>query len=241
MKVNRERDVLVCSNKTRNLNEVLEKLVSKDSKLVANFLVEHASLPRELRTNALRVVLNEYVKIAKELVLSDEFMYRLNWYEKFSEYQLINFWNTLSTNNSDKFDEAAEVLNYKKTFYLLLLMNADAVGFSDSELEALLKLKTPESSNESFKEFMNESDGAFYDYEYNFDGMSYEDFKTSLKKSSTVSDIRNIAEKYDIKVPKRLKKEELVALVVAGLRRQGKYDEDTEAALKKMKLYFYFG
>ena len=72
------------------------------------------------------------------------------------------------------------------------------------------------------------------DYEYNFDGMSYEDFKTNLRKCATVADIRNIAEKYNIKVPKRLKKEELVALVSEGLRRQGKYDETTEAQLKKM-------
>ena len=214
MKVNRESNVLLVSNQERDLNEVLETLASKDSKLVANFLVEKASLPRELRTNALRLVLNEYVKIAKELVLSDEFMYRLNWYEKFSEYQLVNFWNVLVANNSDKFDEVQEALKYKKTFYLLLLMNADQVGFTDNELDELLALSTPENSLESFQEFMSESDGAFYDYDFNFDGMSYEDFKTNLKKSSTVADIRNIAAKYDIKVPKRLKKEELVQIQV---------------------------
>ena len=234
MKVNREDNVLVYSGKSCDLNEVLETLSLKDSKTVSNFLVEKTSLPRELRTNALRLVLNEYVKIAKELVLSDEFMYRLNWYQKFSEFQLVNFWNVLVTKNSDKFDEGVEVLKYKKTFYLLLLLNADKVGFSDKELEQLLALKTPDGEDESFQEFMSESDDAFYDYEYNFDGMSYEDFKTNLKRCATVADIRNIAEKYDIKVPKRLKKEELVAVVAEGLRRQGKYDETTEAQLKKM-------
>ena len=234
MKLNTEENLLVVSNKKRDLNEVLDKLVDKDSKKVAAFLVEKTSLPRELRIGALRLVLNDYVKMAKELVLSDEFMYRLNWYEKFSEYQLVNFWNILESNNSDKFDAETEAIRFKKTFYLLLLMNADAVEFSDKELEALLKLNTPESTVESFKEFMNESDGAFYDYECNFDGMSYEDFKTVLKKCSTVADIRNIASKYGINVPKRLKKEELVALVLEGLRRQGKATDETEAELKKM-------
>ena len=234
MKLKREENLLVVSNKQKDLNEVLDTLVAKDSKKVAQFLVENTSLPRELRIGALRLVLNDYVKLAKELVLSDEFMYRLNWYEKFSEFQLVNFWNVLESSNADKFNAEEEAVRFKKTFYLLLLMNADAVEFSDKELETLLELSTPESTLESFKEFMSESDGAFYDYECNFDGMSYEDFKTVLKKCSTVADIRNIAAKYDINVPKRLKKEELVALVLEGLRRQGKANDETEAQLKKM-------
>ena len=234
MKLKVDENVLVVSNKTMDLNEVLDTLASKDSKKVAAYLVEHASLPREMRMFALRLVLNDYVKMAKDLVLSDEFMYRLNWYEKFSETQLVKFWNVLETSNSEVFNAADEAVRFKKTFYLLLLKNAAVVEFTDKELEELLNLETPESTLESFNEFMNESDGAFFDYECNFDGMSYEDFKTTLKKCSTVADIRNIASKYDINVPKRLKKEELVAIVLEGLRRQGKADENTEAQLKKM-------
>ena len=234
MKLKMEENILVVSHKVRDLEKVLEKLVSKDSKKVAAYLVENASLPRELRISALRLVLNDYVKMAKELVLSDEFMYRLNWYEKFSEYQLVNFWNILATSNANVFDAEKEAVRFKRTFYLLLIMNAEEVGIQDKHIDELMKLKTPESTIESFAEFMSESDGAFYDYEYNFDGMSYEDFKTTLKKCSTVADIRNIAAKYDINVPKRLKKEELVALVLDGLRRQGKVEDDTEAQLKKM-------
>lgn len=234
MKLKMEENILVVSHKVRDLEKVLEKLVSKDSKKVAAYLVENASLPRELRISALRLVLNDYVKMAKELVLSDEFMYRLNWYEKFSEYQLVNFWNILATSNANVFDAEKETVRFKRTFYLLLIMNAEEVGIQDKHIDELMKLKTPESTIESFAEFMSESDGAFYDYEYNFDGMSYEDFKTTLKKCSTVADIRNIAAKYDINVPKRLKKEELVALVLDGLRRQGKVEDDTEAQLKKM-------
>ena len=234
MKLKMEENILVVSHKVRDLEKVLEKLVSKDSKKVAAYLVENASLPRELRISALRLVLNDYVKMAKELVLSDEIMYRLNWYEKFSEYQLVNFWNILATSNANVFDAEKEAVRFKRTFYLLLIMNAEEVGIQDKHIDELMKLKTPESTIESFAEFMSESDGAFYDYEYNFDGMSYEDFKTTLKKCSTVADIRNIAAKYDINVPKRLKKEELVALVLDGLRRQGKVEDDTEAQLKKM-------
>ena len=234
MKLNIQENVVVISKKSYDLNEVLDNLTSKDSKKAALYLVENASLPRELRIGALRLVLNDYIKIAKELVLSDEFMYRLNWYEKFSEFQLVNFWNVLATNNANVFDATKEAVRFKRTFYLLLLLNANEVELTDKEVEGLLALETPESTIESFQEFMNESDGAFYDYEYNFDGMSYEDFKTTLKKCSTVADIRNIAAKYDINVPKRLKKEELVALVLEGLRRQGKVDENTEAQLKKM-------
>ena len=74
MKLNVEENLLLVSNKKRDLNEVLDTLVSKDSKKVAAYLSEKASLPRELRINALRLVLNDYVKMAKDLVLSDEFM-----------------------------------------------------------------------------------------------------------------------------------------------------------------------
>ena len=232
MKVKREQNIVEYGSKAVKLDALLAQLAAKDSKAVAKFLVEKTSLPRELRTNALRLVLNDYVKMAKELDLSDEFMYRLNWYEKFSEYQLVNFWNILATKNADKFNEKKEVIRFKETFYLLLLINSAAVGFSDKELNELLAL--PKDSEETFTEFLNESNDAFYDFEFNFDGLSYEDFKAVLKKSSTVADIRNIAAKYGINVPKRLKKEEFVALVAEGLRRQGKYDETTEEKLRKM-------
>ena len=232
MKVKREQNIVEYGSKAVKLDALLAQLAAKDSKAVAKFLVEKTSLPRELRTNALRLVLNDYVKMAKELDLSDEFMYRLNWYEKFSEYQLVNFWNILATKNADKFNEKKEVIRFKETFYLLLLINSAAVGFSDNELNELLAL--PKDSEETFTEFLNESNDAFYDFEFNFDGLSYEDFKAVLKKSSTVADIRNIAAKYGINVPKRLKKEEFVALVAEGLRRQGKYDETTEEKLRKM-------
>jgi hypothetical protein len=69
MKLKMEENILVVSHKVRDLEKVLEKLVSKDSKKVAAYLVENASLPRELRISALRLVLNDYVKMAKELVL----------------------------------------------------------------------------------------------------------------------------------------------------------------------------
>ena len=113
-------------------------------------------------------------------------------------------------------------------------MNAATVGFADKELDKLLKLPTPDGEDESFEEFMEESNCAFYDYDDNFDGMSYDDFKNVLKNSSTVSDIRSLAAKYDINVPKRLKKDELAQIVADGLRRQGKYDDEVEAQLKRM-------
>ena len=72
MKLKVDENVLVVSNKAKDLNEVLDELASKDSKKVAAYLVEHASLPREMRIGALRLVLNDYVKMAKDLVLSDE-------------------------------------------------------------------------------------------------------------------------------------------------------------------------
>ena len=232
MKVKREQNIVEYGSKAVKLDALLAQLAAKDSKAVAKFLVEKTSLPRELRTNALRLVLNDYVKMAKALDLTDEFMYRLNWYEKFSEYQIVNFRNILATKNAVMFNEKKEVIRFKETFYLLLLINSAAVGFSDNELNELLAL--PKDSEETFTEFLNESNDAFYDFEFNFDGLSYEDFKAVLKKSSTVADIRNIAAKYGINVPKRLKKEEFVALVAEGLRRQGKYDETTEEKLRKM-------
>ena len=56
-----EQNIIEYGSKTVKLDELLAELASKDSKEVAKYLVENTSLPRELRTNALRLVLNDYV------------------------------------------------------------------------------------------------------------------------------------------------------------------------------------
>lgn len=232
MKVNRDENLIQFGEKTEQLDEVVNHLAIKDSGTSARYLAENTTLPRKLRTEALRLVLNDYVKIAKDLVLSDEVMYRLNWYPKFSETQLVLFWRQLASNNRDRFNEKKEIMRFKRTFYTLLLMNAEAVGFSDEELQHMFMFH--EDPSETIDEFMDESDKAFYDFDYNLDGVAFEDVHTVLKKGSTVSDIRKLAKKYDIDVPKRLKKEEFVNLVCDGLRRQGKYSPETEEELRKM-------
>ena len=231
MIVDRENNLLDVADKKLRLDDVINRLSAKKSNAVGEVL-KGINVPRALRINALRAVLNDYTKIAKELDLTDEFMYRLNWYSKFSEVQLTIFWEQLAEKNADRFDVAKETEKLKKTFYLLLLMNGEALGISFQTLKYLIGL--PDAKNESMADFMAGLDPIFYDFHYHLDGMSYEDVNTVLGKSSTVNDIRRIAEKYGVDVPKRLKKDEFVQLVCDALRRQGKYSEEQEAELDKM-------
>jgi len=232
MKVDQKNNVFELGSTKLSLDTVASELAAKDCARQIEFLKERVSLPRIIRIDALRSVLNKYVKMAKDLNLTDEFEYRLNWYQSFTEYQLVNFWHILARDNSNVFNEANEYQNFKQAFAKLLLINAKAIKLSEEDIVTYQRMHKGEGLD--LEQFLALSDPLFYDFENSFDGLSFDNLKTDLKRSSTVNDIRAIASKYELNVPKRLKKEQLVELVAEGLNRQGKLESDTVDNLKKM-------
>ena len=133
MEIRLADDYLNLAGKDYVLSEVIDTLANLSAaQIVAYFSDLKIMLPRVINAAALRGALNEKVKIAKTLNLSDEMMYRLRFYPDFSEYQLQSFFQMVHQPEMD--------IVYKKSLFKLLLMNATLLGLNDDNFLAMLEL-----------------------------------------------------------------------------------------------------
>ncbi len=228
MKIDQQNNIIQLNGKEIGFSAAIEKLSRLSSAQTADFFQSRErKLSRKLNMQALRYALNDKVKIAKQLNISDEMKYRLLCYPTFCEYQLQNFMNTIITDELFK--------EYKEYFWKLVLANSDDLKIADSELNYLLLLPE-QSENIDFKIFQETIFPVVFDDMFEFDGLTKEQFRVTLAKSSTLVELREIGDKYKLSIPRRLKKEELQAIIVEELQAMGKYDEETAKKLNIMSV-----
>lgn len=208
--------------------ESVEKLASLSSFQFNNFFLNREKkVPRKINIMALRSVLNDKVVHSKEIELSDEQRYRLLSYPSFCETQLQNFMKIVC-------DE--ELVNeYYKNLWKLILINIEAIDMVDGEISYLLNLPVDDVKT-NYESFLNDTFNSFSDIPGDFDGLSKSDFRAVTNKSSTLVELREIGAKYNLNIPRRLKKEELQAIIVEELKDMGKYDDETAETLNIMSV-----
>lgn len=227
MEVRLQDDLMVLNDKEMNLTEVVDKLANlAASQIVEYFNSINLKLPRVLNTAALRGVLNSKVVVAKTLNLSDEMMYRLRFYPDFSEYQLQAFYRLVKEDGMD--------VCYKQNLFKVILMNANLLNLSDEQVTNLLNIVA--LPYEDFDTFENLVLPLFYDFNKDFDGIRKETIVNVMRKSATSQDIRDLGKKYDISIPKRLKRDEMQVLIEEGLRKQHKLTVEMKEKLDKLPI-----
>ena len=220
-------DKMVLLGKELVLSEVCDKLANLSASQIVQFFNEiNIKLPRILNTYALRQATNLKVKEAKNLNLSDEIMYRLRFYPDFSEYQLQSFYEMVYTPNMD--------ILYKQSLFKLILLNTALLNISDEQVEKLINLEA--MPYEEFSKFEDVIMSVFYDFNKDFDGIRKETIVSTMRKSATSQDIRNLGSKYNISIPKRLKRDEMQTLIEEGLRKQHKLTEEMKEKLDKLPI-----
>ncbi len=226
MNINALENQVVIGSKEYTYDYVIDNLANLSGKQISDFFLNReVKMPRALNMLALRSVLNDQVKISKQLVLTDEMRYRLLSYNSFSEYQLQNFMATIV--NDTLFGQ------YVKNLWKLILANTDELKLVESELSYLLTLKK-EQMNNDFNSYEVLINPAFVDFDEEFDGLGYDTFQSTLVKSSTITELREIGAKYNLNIPRRLKREELEKLICERLEEENKLDEETKAKLDVM-------
>lgn len=226
MNINALENQVVIGSKEYTYDYVIDDLANLSGKQISDFFLNREiKMPRALNMLALRSVLNDQVKISKQLVLTDEMRYRLLSYNSFSEYQLQNFMATIVSDTL--FGQ------YVKNLWKLILANTAELKLVESELSYLLTLKK-EQLNNDFNSYEVLINPAFVDFDEEFDGLGYDAFQSTLVKSSTITELREIGAKYNLNIPRRLKREELEKLICERLEEENKLDEETKAKLDAM-------
>ena len=161
MNINALENQVVIGSKEYTYDYVIDDLANLSGKQISDFFLNREiKMPRALNMLALRSVLNDQVKISKQLVLTDEMRYRLLSYNSFSEYQLQNFMATIV--NDTLFSQ------YVKNLWKLILANTAELKLVESELSYLLTLKK-EQLNNDFNSYEVLINPAFVDFDEEFD------------------------------------------------------------------------
>jgi hypothetical protein len=144
---------------------------------------------------------------------TDELKYRLRGYRDYSIYML----EKLITEYNLDFDSA----KYKEIFFNILFLNADLYGIKDhffSELDKLKYKYAVDFETISYSVFMNLFGRVFYEPSGYLDGVRLTILKDVMIHSSTLGDLRGLGEKYAVKVPRRINKNQLVDILTKRFR-----------------------
>ena len=224
---------IVVSGKTYLVSELVEQLAYLPSEEFSNFLKGIGlTIPKKLKIAVLKKVLADPVAktIEERANLADELGYRLSWFLRYSEYQLENllkFYNSTSLNRFYLQTLWHELLNY------MMVKKVD-----DKDLFELVQLaqKFNSISDEDILVYNLVLKDSFYDEPNEIDGLSQNDFRPVLYKSSTLVELRELGKKYDVNVPRRLKKDQLADIIISELKGREEVSEEREAEIRKMSI-----
>ena len=216
------------------VNDLVSKLAFLPSEEFSNFLKGIGlTVPKKLKIEVLKDVLHEAVSktIEERANLADELGYRLTWFLRYSEFQLENllkFYNSTSLNKK-----------YLEELWVELLAYMMDKKVDDKDFHKLVETskKYKELSDEDILEYNLALKDSFYDEPHEIDGLSQNDFRPVLYKSSTLVELRELGKKYDVNVPRRLKKDQLADIIITELKQRDEgLTEEKEQEIKKMSI-----
>ena len=229
----RKSDITINNRKMR-VGELITNLKSLPSTEVRDFFIKQKKMiPRQVRMDVLKGIIDTQLKDKKVAgTLTDEMNYRMNWYNKFSEYQ---YENLLAYFNNPTLTDL-----FKEELWLAIVCRHDDLSIDDITLFTLyqksINFKIQSDNNEDLKEYNRTMDCIFYDEPGAIDGLKYDDFRENLLQSSTLVELREIGTKYGIDVPRRIKKNELMDIIIDELKQAGKMNDELEEKIKKMSV-----
>lgn len=232
MKVISRGSELEINGQVMKVEDVLATLRDLPSKeIVAFFNEQGMNMPRKVRMTALHKVVDKRVRKAEfKSQFTDEVRYRLRWLNTFSEHQLEGILTIISN---------AEIYNeYRETLWLMFIKLAEELKIDNEKLAKLYETARgyKMSQKESIAEYQRGMDSLFYDERNEVDGLEYNTFREVLSKSSTLNELREIGAKYNIDVPRRIKKEELADIIIDACSASGKFSPEEQEKVKRMSV-----
>jgi hypothetical protein len=157
---------------------------------------------------------------------SDEMKYRLRWFDQFTIFQL----ERLATG----YQLSIDVDEYKKDFWDIIVRNRTELGINNLEFVKLqnLTLKYSKEKQEKFDEMMNQFNEIYFEPDGYFDGTLIDEATEVLEKATTLAEIRDLGKKYNVDIPRRINKKQLVDIVALKLD----YDDRQREELEKKSI-----
>lgn len=226
--------LLVTKKGKYQVDDLVSKLTFVSGDYLVTFLQSIGlSVPRKMRMKVLSEVLKDPVAktIKERKSLADEMGYRLTWFSKFTDTQLVNlleWYKSTSLGNLYLSGFWKELLNY--------MVNK---GVGDDDLERMFNAATAAEKagkRPATGKFNDEINVVLYDEEGEIDGVTQEQFRPVVYKATTLTELRAIGKKYNAPIPKRLKKSEMLDIILGKLKERDELTPQLESKLKSQNI-----
>ena len=221
---------LQVGKRTYDLDELTDNLIYFPGERTADLFNELGlQVERDLRINALQDSIRPHLNNPHQLEkLTMDMKYRLGWFETFSEFQLLNLIDYLNDDNINR--------NYKKSLWAKLIELIIESRVPEKTTIRLFKMAYDIGTSrkkyfEKVSDFNKKIDSIFVDEKEYIDGLLPNVFRSVLFASSTTNEIKKLGKKYGVAVPRRLKKQELLDIMIEELKDRDEYTEELEAEL----------
>lgn len=157
---------------------------------------------------------------------SDEMRFRLKWFDKFTIFQLERL--------ASGYQLPINVTEYKKDFWDIIIRNRTELGINNLEFVKLqnLTLKYAREPQESYESMVEEFNKVYFEPDGYFDGCLIEEAQEVLSNATTLSEIRDLGKKYDVEIPRRINKKQLIDIVALKLD----FDEEKRQEISKKSI-----
>lgn len=225
---------LIVNEKKYNVGDLLNALVKVPGNYLVDFLKEQGlTIPRKLRIGVLKQILKGPIlqTIEERKTLADEMGYRLTWFSRYTDTQLVNL---LEWYKDLKLSE-----EYLYSLWSALIPYFIDKGVAENNLEVLFNYANSLGKNAaivSTSDFNKVFNEVLFDDQGEIDGVTPENFRPVLYNSSTLTELREIGRKYNAPVPLRLKKKELLEVIFNKLEERNELNDELKEKLPKLNI-----
>ncbi len=158
--------------------------------------------------------------------------HRLKWFDQFTIFQLERL--------TSGYQLKINVTEYKKDFWDIIVRNRTELGINNLEFVKLKNLtmkyaKEPQESYDSVRQAFEE---VYFEPTGYFDGTEIEQAKEVLKNATTLTEVRDLGKEYNVEIPRRINKKQLIDIVAIKLNfDQEKIDEISKKSILEIERY----
>ena len=227
MDINYDKNTVIIFGKSVKMDVLINKYSQLSGEQVYHFFTNRGIfLPRRINCLAMVSVLNNRIKMLHSNSLNKDHFVRLQYYRGFTEVQLFNLFN--------KICGPEEFKQYRINLFRLIILNFVGLNLNDGELNYLRNLK--KTKMESFEDYFTFVSSGCLEQDHTFDGQDIDVLNEYIGYTASAQEIYELAEKYGINLPQRLKKQEMLDFVIYYLKAKNLYKESIEEELNGMSL-----
>ncbi len=233
-KAKKAEEFIFLYNKKVKIPTLVESFTSIPAEEIVKYLLnKEIYLPYYVHKALIRKNIAPVISKAESTEkFSDEMKFRLKWFDKFTVFQL----EQLAFGYQLKID----VTEYKKDFWDIIVRNRTELGINNLEFVKLqnLTMKYAKEAQEDYETMKNHFKVIYFEPVGYFDGTKVEDAVEVLTNSTTLNEVRELGQLYNVDIPRRINKKQLIDIVALKLNfEQEKIDEISKKSILEIERY----